>query len=305
MRQYLTVRLARAGIVLTGLIVVTFVLTRTVGDPVQVMLPLDASQAEYERLRALLGFDRPLVWQFVAYIRDVLTGDFGTSLWQGTDALPLVLGRLPATFLLATSAIGLGFVVGLPLGILGGLRPGSLFDRATLTLSGLAVSIPDFWLGIMLVLLFAVQLDWLPTGGYGTWQAAILPVVTLAFRPLGRVARIARDAVIDELDKKYVVAAQAKGLTLTGAVRRHVVKNILITAMTILGYEYIFVFTGYAVGVETVFSWPGIGKLAVDAVLNQDVILVSTIVIVTGLLVVVVNTGLDLLHAAVDRRVQL
>lgn len=303
MIRYLLVHGARAIVVVGGLLIATFLLTRTFADPARLMLPLDAPYEDYLRLRHNLGLDKPIWEQLLIYISDIATGNFGDSIWQRAPALKLVLDRLPATLLLASASITLAALLGLPLGIASGMKPESWIDRVALGVAALAVSIPDFWLGIMLALVLAVNLGWLPTSGYGGIEYLILPAATLAFRPFGRVTRVAREAVIEEISKPYVTTARAKGLTWRQVMWRHVTRNIMNVVITILGYEFVFVFTGYAVGVETVFAWPGVGKLAVDAVLHQDIILISAIVFVTGVVASVVNTALDMLCVAIDPRI--
>lgn len=303
----LLIQVLRGLMVLFVLVSVTFFLTRTFSDPVRIMLPLDAGPEDYARLRSALGLDQPLLVQYGGFINDVLQGDFGQSLWMRRPALAVALERVPASLLLATGALGLALLIGVPLGVIAGVKPGSWADRLATGTSGLAVSVADFWLGILLILLFAVNLRWLPTGGYDgltSLKFLILPVMTLAFRPLGRVALMVRETIVDEMKKSYVTTGLSKGLSRAQVVRRHVIKHAAIVIMTVLGYEYVFVFTGYAVGVEVVFGWPGLGKLAVDAVLHQDVILVAAIVIVSGALVVMVNTALDIARRLADPRLE-
>jgi len=305
MTRYLIGRLGRTILVVLGLVTVTFFLSRSVSDPVQLMLPLSATPEDHARLRTELGLDEPLPAQFVTYLGDLAQGDMGVSIWQGTPTLPLVLERLPASLKLAAASVALAILVGLPIGVLGGMRPGSWMDKASTISSSLSLAVPDFWLGILLIYLFSVQLPWLPTSGYGGINFMVLPVIALSLRPGGRLARVAREAVKNEMSKPYVVAAEAKGLRATRLMMRHVIKNILVVVVTVVGYDFLFVFTGYAIGVETVFDWPGVGRLAVQATLNQDLTLISTIVIVTGVLIAVVNMLLDLLAATIDRRISL
>jgi len=302
MIRFVVVRLTRAVVVVFGLVVVTFFLSRAVSDPVNIMLPLTASEADRQRVREQLGLTKPLMEQFFSYIGGLLHGDFGNSIWQSGAALPIVLHHLQPSVLLASTAIFLAMLIGLPLGFLGGVRPGSWMDRLSSVASAGSVAIPDFWLGIMLILLFSVEWRLLPTSGYGGIKHLILPAVTLSLRPAGRLARVTREAVLEEMSKRYVLAARARGLTMRQVLTRHVLKNTAIAVTTVLGYDFLFVFTGYAAVVEIVFDWPGVGRLAVEATLNQDVVLVSAIVVVSGLLIAVVNMLMDIGHAAIDRR---
>lgn len=305
MTRFFVSRALRAVLVIIALICVTFLLTRSFADPARLMLPLDAPESDYLALREEMGLDEPTWKQLFLFLGDAVRGDFGTSSWQGTDAFGLVVQRIPATMLLGGAAIGLALVIGIPLGVAGGRRPGSLIDRIGMSISSIAVSVPDFWFGILLILLFSVQLALLPTSGYGGWRYLILPAVSLALRPLGRSARIAREAVVDEMSKRYVTTARAKGLSVGQSVWRHVLPNVVPLAFTVLAYDFVFIFTGYAAYVETVFEWPGVGKLVVDAVLHHDVNLVGASVFLAGILVAVVNTVIDVAHAAIDRRISL
>jgi peptide/nickel transport system permease protein len=301
--MYILTRLLRAVSVIVALIAITFFLTRAVSDPVSVALPLNATTEQREHLTREIGLDKPLPAQFVDYVGRVLHGDFGDSVWLAQPALPLVVERLPLSLLLAASAILLAVVVGLTLGLLGGLRPGSMIDRVAVLLSAISVAIPDFWLGVMLILIFSVELGWLPTAGYNGIEYLIMPACTLALRPAGRLARVAREAIMDEMGKQYIVAVRARGLRTREVVTRHVMKNIAIATSTVAGYDFLFMFTGYAIGVEVVFGWPGVGRLSVEATLHEDVVLVSAIVLILGIIIAVGNTILDIAHAAIDRRV--
>jgi peptide/nickel transport system permease protein len=303
MTRYILIRALRGLFVIVALLVATFVLTHLFADPARMSLPLEASDAQYRQLRHALGLDDPVWTQFAAFMGHAAIGDFGDSTWQQAPALGLVIERLPRTFLLAGASILIAALIGIPLGTIGGRRPGTVIDRISSALSVIGVSIADFWLGIMLILLFAVSLQVLPTSGYGTLAAMVLPVATLSLRPLGRTAKIARDATASQLNERYILTARAKGMPERRVIGLHLFKNIAPVLLTILGYEFVFIFTGYAVAVETVFDWPGVGLLAVQAVLHQDVALISAIVVVTGALAATVNTLIDVAHKALDPRV--
>lgn len=305
MTRFLLSRFLRGILVVLGLIMVTFLLTRTFADPARLMLPLDAPVEDYLNLRAELRLDEPVITQALLFVADAARGDFGRSVWLHTDAFRAVVERVPATLLLGFAATAVALLVGFPLGIAGGMRPDSWIDRVGGRMTAMAISIPDYWLGIILILVFAVELGVLPTSGYGGWKFLILPVASLSLRPLGRCAGIVREATKEQMSERYVVTARSKGLTQRQAVIRHVVKNVVPVTMTVLAYDFVFIFTGYAAYVETVFDWPGVGKLAVDAVLHHDVNLVAASVFVAGVVIAVVNTVIDIAHAAIDRRVAL
>jgi peptide/nickel transport system permease protein len=297
-------RTGRALLVVFGVTVATFVLGRAFSDPAQIMLPITASPDDLDRLREQLGLNEPLLQQFVTFLGNAVQGDLGISYWQGTPAMELALSRVPATFILAIGSIGMACLLGIPLGLLAGRRPGSLIDRVITAVSGTGIAVPDFWFAILLIIIFSVQLDMLPTSGYGNFNNAILPVAALTLRPMGRLAQITREATRTEFTKPYVQVARAKGLKESTIIRAHVVKNILPIVITMMSFDFLFVFTGWAASVETVFGWPGLGKLAVDATINQDLTLMSAIVVLTGALIAIVNMFVDTANAAIDRRMR-
>jgi peptide/nickel transport system permease protein len=301
---FLARRAGRAVLVVFGITVATFLMGRAFSDPAQIMLPITASPDDLDRLREQLGLKDPLLTQFITFMGSALQGDLGISYWQKTDAMELALSRVPATFILAIGSIGMACLLGIPLGVLAGRRPGSLLDRAITAISGTAMAVPDFWFAILLIIIFSVQLDMFPTSGYGGVSNAVLPIAALTLRPMGRLAQITREATRTEFTKPYVQVARAKGLTEAAIVRRHVVKNILPLIITMMSFDFLFVFTGWAASVETVFGWPGLGKLAVDATVNQDLTLMSAIVILTGALIAIVNMVVDTANAAIDRRMR-
>jgi peptide/nickel transport system permease protein len=267
------------------------------------MLPIAASQTEYEQLQEKLGFNDPAYVRFFMFLSGVLSLDFGKSLWQGVPAIQLVLDRLPATTWLSLSAIGMATMIGVPFGTFAALKPGSTLDRFCTISSLTGVSIADFWLGLMLILLFAVNLQWLPTSGYGV-NELILPALTLAARPIGRIALVTRSAMLDELHRPYVTTARAKGLFEGRVVFSHALKNAALTVVTLCGYEIGRIFAGYAVIVETLFGWPGIGQLAVQSISNDDLPVVQAVVFVAASIVVVLNIIIDLGYAVLDPRIR-
>jgi peptide/nickel transport system permease protein len=302
---YAVRRLGRGVIVVVGITIVTFFLTHIAFNPVDLILPDTASPAERKTFEHQLGLDKPLLTQFWDYIVNLLHGDFGTSLTQHTGTLSLVLGKLPASLILASTAMVVAVVLGLGIGIVAGTRPGTWLDRIVSGFGALGLSIPDFWFGIMLILIFAAHLRLLPTSGFNGPESLILPAFTLCLRPAGRLAAVSRESIVAEMRKPYVVNARSRGLTTSQIVFRHVLKNVAVACTTIIGYDFLFMFTGYAVGVEIVFNWPGVGRMAVQATLDQDVTLLSTIVIVTGALIALGNAVIDTLHAIIDRRISM
>jgi peptide/nickel transport system permease protein len=305
MTGFLIGRTVRAFIVITILVVVTFVLSRSIGDPARLAVGIDASQAQYEQMRVFLGQNQSTLHGLVNYLGRIVHGDFGTSTWQRTPASRLVMDRLPATLTLAATASLMGLLVGVPMGLLAGAARRGPTRSILSAVPMILVSLAEFWVGIMLILVFSVKLGWLPTSGSGGWKHLILPGATLSMVPVGMTAALVAASVREEMSKKYVSAARAKGLTEGQIMRMHVLKNVAPTFLTVLAYQFVYIFTGAAVLVETVFQWPGIGKLAVDSVLHSDVVLISAIVVVTGIVVAVVNTTADIAHYAIDRRVKM
>lgn len=304
MGAYLVRRLFYSVAVIVGVSLVVFVITHTLGDPVKMMLPLEATQEQYEQAREILGFNDPLYVQFWRFAGKAVRGDFGDSLWQRVPALPLVIEHLPATFLLAGTAIVLATFLAIPLGVLAALRPRSWLDHISTLGSMFGMCVADFWLGLMLILIFPVTLGVLFTSGYGSWQHLVLPAVTLAARPLGRITQIVRSSVLDELDKNYVMAARARGLSEPRTILGHALKNAAIPIVTLSGWEFTRLLAGFTVIVETVFGWPGVGLLAVDAIKRQDLPLLQADVFVVALIVVVLNLVIDLLYGALDPRIR-
>jgi ABC-type dipeptide/oligopeptide/nickel transport system permease component len=301
MVQMILNRFLRALLVMAALVVLTFVMSRAFADPVALILGDHYTEEGAQALRASMGLDKPLPQQFVDYIVALAHGDLGLSTWQRRPAVEIVASRIVPTFLLAITACLLAATVGLVSGFLAGTRPGSRLDRGISVTSAVCISAPDFWIGIMLILFLAVNIKALPTSGYGGPVHFILPALTLALKPAARLMQVTRDSVIGELRKDYVVAAQARGMTRMEVLRRQVLKNVTVPTTTLIGYDAIMMMAGFA-SVEVVFNWPGIGNLAIQAVLNQDVVLVSAIVIVTGLIVTVGNALIDVGHLYIDRR---
>ena len=305
MGRFVVRRIAQGLIVIFGVTVVVFVATRLIGDPVDVMLPLEATPAERAAFSHQLGLDRPIIVQFVDYVGQVARGDFGDSLWQDRPALQIIGERLPLTLELVFSAMALAVLVAIPLGTIAALRPGSALDRLTVTLSLIGLSIPQFWLGLILLVVFAVHLGLFPVAGSGGLNHLILPMITLALPAIGRISMVVRSSMIDELNQQYVQTARAKGMSRRRIVGVHAFRNASIPTLTLSGWELIRALAGYAVIVEVVFAWPGLGHLAEDAINRQDLILLQAIVFVVAIMVVVINIAIDILYKAIDPRIKL
>ncbi|MGB3906432.1 MAG: ABC transporter permease [Anaerolineae bacterium] len=302
---YFIRRLLQSVLVIVGVSVVVFVITRAIGDPARMMMPLEASDEEVEAFAVRMGFRDPLHVQFWNWAKDAVRGDFGDSLWQRVPAMELVLERLPASLLLCFTAITLAVLASLPLGVLAALRPRSWLDKLTTSISLIGVCIPDFWLGLMLILMFAVTIHLFFTSGYGTPRHLILPAVTLAARPWGRITQIVRSSMMDEMHRTYMMTARAKGLTEQKVIISHALKNASIPIVTLAAWELTRMLAGYTIVVETVFAWPGFGYLALQAIQRRDLTLIQADVFVVALIVVAMNISIDFIYAALDPRVRL
>lgn len=290
--------------VLLGVATLVFALLHLVpGDPAQVMLGEAAAQSDVDALRNKLGLDRPFAAQYVQFIAGVVQGDFGTSFRYGTPVFSEIAQRLPNTLELALAAMGVAMLIAIPLGILGALYRGKAIDQAAMTVSLLGISMPNFWLGPLLAILFAVVLGWLPVSGTGDWRHLVLPAVTLGAALAAILARMTRASLIEELRELYVLAAQARGVSYTRAVLRHALRNSLIPVVTILGLQFGAVLTGTII-TETIFSWPGVGRLLIQAINFRDYPLVQGCILFIATTYVLVNLLVDLAYGWLDPRIR-
>ncbi|MEM7446364.1 MAG: ABC transporter permease [Pseudomonadota bacterium] len=292
-------------IVILGVVVVVFIVTRMIGDPVDIMLPLEATEEQRAAFEAQLGLDQPILTQFVQYFWNLTRFDFGNSLWLDRPAIDVVFEKLPITLLLVTSSMVLATVIALPLGTIAALNPGGIIDRITVMLSLVALSLPQFWLGLLLIVLFSVTLGWLPTGGVGSPLHLILPAVTLALPAMTRLVMIVRSQMIDELNAQYIKTTEAKGLSQVRIIGVHATRNAAVPVLTLVAWEFIRILSGYTVVVETVFAWPGLGLLALQAIQRQDLVLLQAIVFVIAVMVVVFNLAVDMIYKVIDPRIKL
>ncbi|CAA9553635.1 MAG: ABC transporter, permease protein 1 (cluster 5, nickel/peptides/opines) [uncultured Thermomicrobiales bacterium] len=296
-------RLAHSVFVLLGLVVVVFFVTHSLGDPARLMLRPEATEEQVQALRDTLGLNDPILVQFGRYMANLARGDFGESIWQRVPALPIVLDRVPATLYLAGVTLAVSLPLAVFLGVVSAVRPRSLADRVVTVVSLTGVSTADFWLGLMLILLFAVRLEWLPTSGFGGLQFVVLPAIALAFRPMGRVSQVVRSSMLDEMGKGYVTTARAKGLGERVVILFHTLKNAAIPIITLAGDEAAALLNG-AVVIETLFGWPGVGILLIQAIERRDLPLIEASVIAIAVMIVTVNLVVDLIYARIDARVQ-
>lgn len=297
-------RVGHSLLVLVGVLTLVFIVVNQIGDPARLMLPADAPRQVYLDLRESLGLNDPFWERFGRTVAGWAVGDFGESLWQGVDALPLALGRVPATLFLTAVSLAIAVPLALLLGTRSAIKPGSLSDRILTTISLAGVSVADFWLGLMLILFVGVQLGWLPTSGFGGLEFVLLPAITLAVRPIGRLAQVARSALVEEMNKPYIQTLRAKGLGEGRIVRRHALQNSAIPIITVAGDE-VATFLNGAIVIETIFAWPGIGSLFIEAIERRDLPLIQACVFVVAIMVIGVNLLVDLTYARLDPRTAL
>lgn len=303
MTRYIIKRIAHALLLLAVLAVVVFFATHLLGDPASLMLRPEATQEQRQALRVDLGLNDPLPQQFARFVGNLARGDLGDSIWQGAPALPIALERLPRTLYLAAVTLALAVPLAIVLGVVSALHPRSLADRLVSVISLIGASIADFWLALMLILLFAVQLRWLPTSGFGGLSFVILPALALAVRPLGRISQVVRSTMLDESAKSYVTTARAKGLAEPVVTYVHTLKNAAIPILTLTGDEAAALLNG-AVVIETVFGWPGIGILLIQAIEKRDLPLIEACVLVIAVMVITLNLLIDLAYSLLDPRVR-
>ena len=303
MLRYLVTRVLYAWAVIAGVSVLVFFLVRLGGDPTALFLPPESSVEEIARFRHQLGFDRPLLVQYLDFATRALKGDFGTSLRYQEPAMKLVLERFPATLQLSGLALLLSVVVGVPLGIVAATLRGSLLDRGGLLVSLFGQSIPTFWLGLMLILVFAEIFQVLPASGRGTWRHLVLPAVSLAAYSTAMITRLLRSSMIDVLQADYIRSARGKGLSETAIVVRHALRNAAIPTLTVIALQ-VGSLLGGAVITEEIFAYPGMGRLAIQAIANRDFAIIQAFVLFMAVVIVSINLAVDVAYGLLDPRLR-
>jgi peptide/nickel transport system permease protein len=301
--RHITSRLMQAAIATFGVVTLVFFVMHLSGDPTLLLVPEGASAEQIAQLRHLLGFDRPIYVQYLAYLADLAHGDLGESFVQRAPVSLIVGSRLPYTLALAGGALAVALVVGIPAGIAMAVWRGGVVERALAALVLAGQSLPTFWSGILMILLFGVVLRWLPTSGADGPSSLIMPSVALGALAMSTFARMTRISVLDELSRDYVTAARARGLSMAAAVARHVLRNAAIPVITIVALEVGNLLAG-AVIVETVFAWPGIGQLAIQSIQSRDFLVVQAIVLFVSLTYIALNLLADLTYTLVDPRIR-
>jgi peptide/nickel transport system permease protein len=290
-------------ITLLLLIVAVFFLARLTGDASSVLLPVNADQALVDEFRARNGLDRPLVEQFATFFGNLLHGDLGTSLRKGQPALDMVLQAYPVTLRLAFTTMFLVIISAITIGSLAAHRPGGIFDRVVTISSLTAASAPDFWVAITAILLFSVQFRLLPTSGYGGWEYWVLPVFVLVLRPFGMLVQVVRASMISALTSPYIRTARIKGMSERRIIFVHALRNALLPSVTVAGDQMVGMINGLVI-IESIFGFPGIGKLMIDAVLSRDFPVVQASIFVTAIVIFMLFILIDLIYVALDPRIR-
>ena len=304
MLNYLIKRLLSTIPVLLGISLLLFFMLRMLpGDPAQVLAGQMASPQEIENIRQQLGLDRPIYEQYANFLSRLARFDLGRSARTQNPVTQEIWARLPNTLLLAVVAISLACLFGIPAGIISAVRPYSWIDYLVTTSALFGMSMPVFWLGLMLVVLFSVILKWLPAGGTGSWQHVILPSFTLAAFVVAFIARMTRSTMLETLSQDYTTTARSKGLQERVVVIKHALKNAMIPIITVVGLQFGLLLGG-AVLTETVFAWPGLGRLIVDSILARDYPVIQGTILIFGLLYIMVNLVVDFIYALVDPRIR-
>jgi ABC-type dipeptide/oligopeptide/nickel transport system permease component len=304
MAGFIARRLLQGVVVLVLVATAIFFLGRLTGNPADLMLPEDATAEDRQRLIEALGLDGSLFAQYVAFISGALKGDLGTSLRMRQPAVDIFFSRLPNTLALIPWALLLAMMVGIPLGVVAAINRGRLLDRAAGTVAVLGIAMPGFWLGIVLIFLFSVELGWLPSGRMGGPEHYVLPVITLGAFLTAGFMRLTRSSMLEVLDSEYVKLARIKGLSERVVIWKHCLRNALIPVLTLWGVFVGNLITG-AIVTETVFAWPGVGRLTYEAVIYRDFPLLQAVIILKAILILCINLCVDILYAYVDPRIRL
>jgi ABC-type dipeptide/oligopeptide/nickel transport system permease component len=303
MRRYFVSSLIQSFAVLVAVLILVFFMVRITGDPAALMMAKEATTEQIEAFRHEMGFDRPLIVQFVDYVSKVVTGDFGDSLHYRVPALPLIVERLPATVQLATVALIMAVIIAVPLGLIGGSSPGSKWDFFARAVGLFGQATPSYWLALMLIIVFAVQLGWFPTFGRSDIKSVVLPAFALSIGTMGSLVRLTRSAVLEVRQEDYVRTAYSKGLSPQMVYLKHVLQNVGIPLVSVIGIQFGYMLGG-SIYIETIFAWPGMGRVVAESVSNRDFPLVQAIAFFTSIVIVVLNFLTDLAYGWFDPRIR-
>ena len=303
MQRYIVRRLLQGVVVLFVLALVVFALARVTGNPADLLLPEDASAEDRANLLRVLGLDRPVHEQLVTFLGGAVRGDLGRSIRYRKPAVEVFFERLPNTLTLVPLALATAVLVSIPLGVLAAVRRGTILDRVCSTVAVLGIATPSFWLGIVLIYVFSIQLGWLPSARMGGPAHYVLPVITLAAFLVAGMMRLVRSSMLEVLDTEFVKLARIKGLSTTVVLWKHCLRNALIPVVTLFGVFFALLVTG-AIVTETVFAWPGVGRLTYEAVIFRDYPLLQAVILLKATIVLTVNLVVDVLYAYLDPRVR-
>jgi peptide/nickel transport system permease protein len=303
MKRFVLRRLGYAALTLVLLSLTIFLLVRVTGDPTVLLVEPGASRADIDALRHDLGLDRSYLVQYASFLKDIIKGDFGRSFYYRTPVLELYLSRLPNSLLLAAAAMAFSLLIGIPSGIIAAVRVNSWWDGAGKIFSLLGLSMPSFWVGLLLILFFSVYLGWLPSSGSGTAWHVLMPAFALGWYFAAAHMRLTRSSMLEVLGSEYVKLARLKGLPEALVISKHAFKNALIPVMTLAGINLVLM-VNVAIVVETVFAWPGIGRLIYEGISFRDFPVVQATVLMNGAMVIVVSLVVDILYAVVDPRIR-
>ena len=304
MQRYVVVRLFQAFLSLIAVTIIVFLLGRLTGNPLDVLLPLEAEEADYIRVEKVWGLDKPITTQYLIFMKNAARGNFGESIkWRGNSAMGLVIDRLPATAILALVSLAVATLIAIPVGVFSAVRRGTVFDFGGKTIALFGQSLPPFWLGIVLMWIFAVELDWLPTSGKEGVKSIILPAIAIGWAQVAALMRLVRSSMLDVLESEYVKLARIKGVTENKVIWKHCLRNAGIAPLTYFGLILAGLMVG-SVSMEAVFSWPGVGLLAIDAVKARDFQVLQAVVIVFSGIYIAANLAVDIAYAYLDPRIR-
>jgi peptide/nickel transport system permease protein len=298
------VRLFQAFLSLIAVTIIVFLLGRLTGNPLDVLLPLEAEEADYIRVEKVWGLDKPITTQYLIFMKNAARGNFGESIkWRGNSAMGLVIDRLPATAILALVSLAVATLIAIPIGVFSAVRRGTVFDFGGKTIALFGQSLPPFWLGIVLMWIFAVELDLLPTSGKEGVKSIILPAIAIGWAQVAALMRLVRSSMLDVLESEYVKLARIKGVTENKVIWKHCLRNAGIAPLTYFGLILAGLMVG-SVSMEAVFSWPGVGLLAIDAVKARDFQVLQAVVIVFSGIYIAANLAVDIAYAYLDPRIR-
>ena len=303
MSRYILSSMTQALLVLLGVLILTFFMVRLTGDPARVMLAREATAEQVAAFNQVMGFDKPIYEQFGLYLLNLLRGDFGNSLSYRLPALPLILERLPATLQLAFVALLMAVGVAIPLGLMGGARPGGPVDLLGRAVGLFGQAVPSFWLALVMIIVFAVNLRWLPSFGRDVPAAVLMPAFVLGLPTMGRLVRLTRSSVLEIMGEDYMRTARSKGLAPRIIFYRHALRNAAIPLVGVIGIQFGYMLGGSVI-IESVFAWPGLGRMAIDAISIRDFPLVQAIAFFTSLIVIALTILTDIVYGLIDPRIR-